>query len=1249
MAYTNPLRISNGLKLDFTVDAADTANDAILGRSANGSITSFTSIPRTRISGGGDVSETVSSVLTFGGNTGAVLTSGLTIQVKLAGTSQAGYLSSTDWNTFNNKMSTSLTSAYVFVGNGSNVATGVALTGDISIDNTGLTAIRSAVIVNADINGSAAITLSKLAPMAASMALVTDGSGYIVVSGTTATQIGYSSTLTGNIQTQINTGNQRIVNLTTTSTVQAPAAGQNGYAIIWDNANSRWDLGPVGAGGAVTGPGASTDNAIVRWDSTGGTSIQNSNVVIDDSGNVTGVTSITVGTAGLHLFDTAASHDLIVVVGSNLTADRNLTITTGDAARTLTLSGDPTIADWFDQSVKTSASVVFADATLSNAGGLHILDSDSSHDLIITTSSNLTADRTLTLVPGDANRTLTIDASGTIYVTGGTDVALADGGTGTSLSDPGADRIMFWDDSAGFITWLTIGTNLSITGTTINASGGGGSGDITVGTSLVNSGTNTRILYNNSGIVGEYAISGTGSVAMTTSPTFTTPILGTPTSVTLTNATGLPVTTGISGLGTGVATWLATPTWANFNSAITGTSTYWSLVSGGTLTSANTITATGTNNLTINYASLAGNTGFLVNSNATDASGNTATVFKVTKTGANAAQTTYSGYFSNTSTGATSINIGLYTEASGGTTNYAFRTGSGGILNQIPSIGAAFPTAIQSLVLENPTAAALGAQQYAPSFIQSGKGWGTTAGTSQDVSWRYSISVTQGTVPAGTWNLAQSVSGGAYVSVLSATASGIVTSAFNFTASNFTSTTYIGYSNTNAANLLAGTTNIFSSSGTAAANAVTANVGQFSVTATASQVSAGVLTFTSFRSTPTVAASGITDLIGYDHNPTLTGAVSGTHLAARFVSGAVLIGATTITAGNVALEIGSATNALLLSRSASDIATPVDGMLHYKTGTGLRLRDAGAWVTLGAGGGWAVTGTTTLTGNSTIALSTFTLGFSKTDNFLDLDPVTGITSSRLNSSGQAAFSIFGSAGVSGSTFGGELRLYGGNAFAASGSDGGDVMIYPGSGNGAGLQGSLNLFGATVTNKGANNIVLNGTNATAPVGNPTLGLFMWASSEPEGYNTVTRTSGGHFAKPVLQKKVTITGGATLRAIGGTPQTIIAAPGANKYLNIISITISYNYGAAVYNFGAGGIPNFEFTGATDGGWRIPVSIINAAADVNRVLAIQVLSGADYGLNAPSNTAFELTTADSSNATTGDGDLDVVVYYTIETVNT
>ena len=54
--------------------------------------------------------------------------------------------------------------------------------------------------------------------------------------------------------------------------------------------------------------------------------------------------------------------------------------------------------------------------------------------------------------------------------------------------------------------------------------------------------------------------------------------LGTPASATLTNATGLPISTGVSGLGAGVATFLATPSSANLISAVTNETGTGSLV-----------------------------------------------------------------------------------------------------------------------------------------------------------------------------------------------------------------------------------------------------------------------------------------------------------------------------------------------------------------------------------------------------------------------------------------------------------------------------------------------------------------------------------------------------------------------------------------------------------------------------------------------------------------------------------------------
>lgn len=73
-------------------------------------------------------------------------------------------------------------------------------------------------------------------------------------------------------------------------------------------------------------------------------------------------------------------------------------------------------------------------------------------------------------------------------------------------------------------------------------------------------------------------ITGTGSTVKQTSPTLITPNLGTPSAGVLTNVTGLPVTTGISGLGTGVATFLATPSSANLAAAVTNETGSGSLV-----------------------------------------------------------------------------------------------------------------------------------------------------------------------------------------------------------------------------------------------------------------------------------------------------------------------------------------------------------------------------------------------------------------------------------------------------------------------------------------------------------------------------------------------------------------------------------------------------------------------------------------------------------------------------------------------
>ena len=93
---------------------------------------------------------------------------------------------------------------------------------------------------------------------------------------------------------------------------------------------------------------------------------------------------------------------------------------------------------------------------------------------------------------------------------------------------------------------------------------------------------------------------GTGSVVLSISPILVTPILGTPTSGTLTSCTGLPITTGVSGLGSDVATFLATPSSANLISAVTDETGTGSLVFANTPTLITPILGTPTSGVLTN-------------------------------------------------------------------------------------------------------------------------------------------------------------------------------------------------------------------------------------------------------------------------------------------------------------------------------------------------------------------------------------------------------------------------------------------------------------------------------------------------------------------------------------------------------------------------------------------------------------------------------------------------------------------------
>lgn len=93
-----------------------------------------------------------------------------------------------------------------------------------------------------------------------------------------------------------------------------------------------------------------------------------------------------------------------------------------------------------------------------------------SANISITNGNGVSGNPTIDLGTTLTGRTIN-GSSNTLTVLAATQlsgaVPLANGGTAAVLSDPGADRIMFWDDSGGAVDWLTVGTGLSISGTTL--------------------------------------------------------------------------------------------------------------------------------------------------------------------------------------------------------------------------------------------------------------------------------------------------------------------------------------------------------------------------------------------------------------------------------------------------------------------------------------------------------------------------------------------------------------------------------------------------------------------------------------------------------------------------------------------------------------------------------------------------------------------------------------------------------------
>jgi hypothetical protein len=197
-------------------------------------------------------------------------------------------------------------------------------------------------------------------------------------------------------------------------------------------------------GGDVVGPASATDNALARYDTTTGKLIQNSLVIVDDTGSVTGVNALTAESLTVNNNATLGSSNTDTLeINARITTDLEPNT---DAAKDIGTSGRNWRDGFFSRNLQAEGKVVspYFDALGSAGGALRNSSGTAQLQWGAGGGNNISVDVAININPANAQ------------------VAISPTGTGSVTINPA---------TAGTMNNMVIGgtTPLAITGTTITA------------------------------------------------------------------------------------------------------------------------------------------------------------------------------------------------------------------------------------------------------------------------------------------------------------------------------------------------------------------------------------------------------------------------------------------------------------------------------------------------------------------------------------------------------------------------------------------------------------------------------------------------------------------------------------------------------------------------------------------------------------------------------------------------------------